>query len=260
MSKPKSKSPKITFHNSKSGQSGPAKPPLSGKKRTVLAIGDMHHPFAHPDTLAFLKAVYKSEKCDTVVCMGDEIDAHSYSHYPNEPDADGPSTELAKAIEQLIPFYKEFPEVLVCESNHTVRPWKKARLAGLPKAFLREVETVLNAPDGWKWARNHTIDGVLYTHGDNGKSGQYAHIHYMRQTKRSVVIGHIHGYAGVNYEGHNFAMNVGCLIHEEAYAFRYASGLLLPVNLGVGVVYEGKEARFFPMHLNSKGRWIGRVL
>lgn len=228
-------------------------------QRRVLVIPDMHHPFCHPDTLEFLKAVRSAYKTDTVVCLGDEIDACAFSRYPMNPDGMTAGKELAAAIEHLRPFYREFPGVLVCESNHTIRPWKKAFDAGLPAAFLPTVSKILDAPDGWVWKMRHEVDGVLYTHGDNGKSGQYAAANYMKQAKQSVVIGHVHAYASVFYEGAQFGMNTGCLIDKDAYCFHYAKGALLDVNIGCGVVLEGKQAHFIPMLMDDNKRWIGKL-
>ena len=225
----------------------------------VLVIPDMHHPFCHPDTLAFLRAVRAKYHPNKFVCLGDEVDFHSFSRYIPDPDGHSPGKELAKSIEALTPFYIEFPEMLVCESNHTVRPLKKMFDAGLPAAFLPTYSKMLNAPDGWRWAKKHEVDGVLYVHGDNGKSGQYAAVNYMKQAKQPVVIGHIHAYASVFYEGSHFAMNAGCLIDKEAYAFKYAKGALLDVSLGCGIVVNGKHAFFIPMHLDQNNRWTGSL-
>jgi hypothetical protein len=219
----------------------------------------MHHPFAHPDALPFLQAVRHSRRPDTFLCLGDEIDAHAFSKYPMDPDGMTAGQELQKAIESLAPFYREFPEMLVCESNHTIRPWKRAFEAGLPAAFLPTYSKILNSPDGWRWAPRHEIDGVLYIHGDSGRSGQFAHLHYMKQAKKPVVIGHIHGFAGVNYEYEHFAVNAGCLIDEAAYCFKYARNMLVKVNLGCAVIYEGKYAEFIPMRTDAHARWIGRL-
>jgi hypothetical protein len=224
---------------------------------TVLVIPDLHIPFNHIDALDFLKAVKDKYHPTQFVCLGDEIDAASFSRYTPDPDGMTPGQELAKAIEGLVPFYLEFPNMLVCESNHTVRPWKKAFDAGLPASFLPSIAKILNAPDGWQWASRWEIDGVLYIHGDNGKSGQYAAVNYMKSAKQSVVIGHIHSYASVFYEGNDFAMNTGCLIDHTAFCFKYAKNMLTRVNLGCGIVIDGKEAHFIPMRLNPQGRWQG---
>lgn len=229
------------------------------KYSTTLAIPDLHCPFHHQDALEFLKAVRNRFKPTTVVCLGDEIDAHALSRYPKDPDGMAAGEEVSKAREALYPFYKEFPEVLVCESNHTVRGHKIAFGSGIPSAFLRTIEQILNVPDGWKYANKHEVDGVLYIHGDSGKSGCYAHVNYMRAFKQSIVIGHIHSYAGVNYEGTLFGMNSGCLIDSDAYCFKYAKNMPIPVNLGCGIIIDGKEAHFIPMHLDGHKRWTGKL-
>lgn len=225
----------------------------------VLVIPDMHHPWCHPDALAFLRLVRDTYNITHVVCLGDEIDAAGYSRYPKDPDAPSAGKEMEEAIASLDPFYREFPDVMVCESNHTVRPWKKAFEAGLPASFLPTISRVLRAPDGWVWRKHWEIDGVFYHHGDMGVSGPTAHLMLMKKLKQSVVIGHIHSYAGVNYEGTYFAMNTGCLIDPDAICFKYAKNLPIPVNLGCGIIINGKQAHFIPMHTNAEGRWTGRL-
>jgi hypothetical protein len=226
---------------------------------TVLAIPDMHHPFCHPDALAFLQLVRRTYQPTKIVCLGDEVDFHALSKYPKDPNGLSPGGELSRAIEALIPFYREFPEVLVCESNHTVRGHKLAFQAGIPQAFLAHISAVLNAPDGWKWASSWEIDGVRYFHGDAGRSGQYAHLAYLKAFKQPVVIGHIHSYGGVNFEGNHFAVNSGCLIDEAAYCFAYAKNMPIRPSLGCTIVSGGKSAHFIPMLLDSNQRWIGRL-
>lgn len=234
-------------------------PVTKPKESVVLAIPDMHHPFCHPDALAFLIHIRDRFRPTTVVCLGDEIDAHALSRYMPDPDGMSPGKELEAAIEGLIPFYREFPNVLVCESNHTVRPWKKAFDIGLPAAFLPSFSKLLNAPDGWVWKNRHTVDGVVYIHGDAGKSGAYAHQNYVKAFKKSVVIGHIHGHAGVQYDGSLFGMNTGCLIDADAYAFKYAKNMPTGVNLGCGLIVNGEVAYFLPMRTDENGMWIGRL-
>lgn len=224
----------------------------------VLVIPDMHHPFAHPDTLAFLKAVRDKYSPTKFVCLGDEIDACAFSKYPKDPDGLAPGLEITRAREALIPFYLEFPEMLICESNHTVRPWKMAFQSGLPASFLPTYATFLNAPDGWQWAHNHVIDGVRYIHGE-GRSGFNAHIQFMRGYKQSVVIGHIHSYAAVSHEGGLFAVNSGCLIDKQAYCFKYAKNMPIEISLGCSIVHKGKRAEFIPLICDDAGRWVGEL-
>lgn len=225
----------------------------------VLVIPDMHHPWCHPDALEFLKAVRSLHKPTHIVCLGDEIDAMAYSRYPKDPDAPSAGKELEEAIASLEPFYREFPNVMVCESNHTIRPWKKAFEAGLPASFLPTISKVLRAPDGWIWRNHWELDGVFYHHGDMGVSGFSAHMLLVRKRKQNSVIGHLHSFAGVNYEGPYFGMNTGCLIDTAAICFKYAKNLPIPVSLGCGIVIGGRQAHFIPMMTGEDGRWINRL-
>jgi len=55
------------------------------KTKTVLVISDLQYPFAHKDSLAFLKAVNRKYKCNEVVCIGDEVDMHAISDWGHVP-------------------------------------------------------------------------------------------------------------------------------------------------------------------------------
>ena len=48
--------------------------PLVDKNDRILFISDMHIPYHHPDTFAFLAAAKKKYKPTRVVCVGDEVD------------------------------------------------------------------------------------------------------------------------------------------------------------------------------------------
>jgi hypothetical protein len=115
-------------------------------KSIVLAIPDMHHPFCHPDALDFLKAVKRRFQPNVCVCLGDECDFAAFSRFIPDPDGMSPGKELERAIESLIPFYLEFPDMMVCESNHTVRPWS-AHINRLVKSGLRR-GTVYSSGNG----------------------------------------------------------------------------------------------------------------
>jgi hypothetical protein len=225
----------------------------------VLAIPDLHCPFEHPHALLFLQAVRAKYSPTHIICLGDEVDFHAMSRYDHDPNGLSAGNELKQAKEHLIPFYKEFPEVMVCESNHTIRGHKLAFGSGLPSAFLNHIATILSAPDGWKWANHWIIDGVRYFHGDAGRSGQYAHMQYLKMFKQSLIHGHIHSFAGVNYEGHHFGGNAGCLINEDAYAFAYGKHFPIRPSLGCMMVFGGHRATFIPMITDINGNWVGSL-
>lgn len=227
-------------------------------KEVVLAIGDLHAPFEHPDALEFLRWVKKKYQPTRVVCMGDEIDAHALSDYDHDPDGDGPGKELERAIAHLGAFYDEFPKVLVCTSNHTARPFRKAYKHGLPKALFRSYREFLEAPKGWFWEDKFEIDGVVYQHGDPF-TGKDAAIKAAQGNMQSTVIGHVHSFAGIQYNANHkhlyYGFNVGCLIDSKTYAFSYGKNLPNKPIIGAGVINKGVPV-FIPMLMDARGRWI----
>jgi hypothetical protein len=127
----------------------------------VLAVPDLHHPFCHKHALEFVLDVKARFKCDTVVQLGDELDMAALSRYDSDPDGMSAGDELKAAKVSLKPWFKAIPKLKLVESNHTIRPFKKAFSAGIPKAYLKSYSEFLDAPSGWSWEPRLFIDGVM---------------------------------------------------------------------------------------------------
>lgn len=227
----------------------------------VLVIPDLQEPFAHKDALEFVKAVAKKEKPSIFVNIGDEADFHALGDWDHDPDGYSAGDELKECIKKLTKWYQAFPNMLVCTSNHTARPFRRAFKHGIPRAFIRDYHEFLQAPMGWKWADYWEIDNVVYEHGE-GFSGRDAAIKAAQGNMQSTVIGHIHAFAGIQWSANSkhliFGFNAGCLIDRHAYAFRYGAKQKNKPILGVGIVDKGLP-RFIPMQLDGKGRWNGTI-
>jgi hypothetical protein len=234
---------------------------LSKCEKNVMAIGDLHEPFAHPDAPDFLDWIRKKFKPDTFVCLGDEIDGHAMSNYESDPDGFSPGMELDAAIQKLRTYYQMFPRMHVCTSNHTARPFRKAFSSGIPARVLKGYREILDAPAGWEWRDQWRIDGVAYEHGE-GQIGQNAAMRAADGNMCPTVIGHIHSFAGIQYNANAetlyWGFNVGCLINRDAYSFRYGKHFKRKPIIGCGLVERGVP-RFVPMLLDRKGRWIKRT-
>lgn len=227
-------------------------------KEVVLVISDTQEPFAHPDTIAFLRWVKAKYKPTKVVHVGDEMDFAAISNYDHDPDGMSAGLEYERGIEKMQDYYKLFPNVQVCTSNHTARPLRKAFGAGIPKAFLKDYHEFMQAPKGWKWAYQHVIDGVVYEHGE-GFSGYKGALNCAEKNGASTVIGHLHSHAGILYSANAkdiiYGFNVGCLIDKDAYAFAYGKSMRHKPLLGVGIVDKGVPM-WVPMLLSKSGRWV----
>lgn len=217
---------------------------------TTLVIPDFHAPFGHKDAICFLKELKRKYKPDIIVNLGDEVDQHALGDWGQDPDGLGAGAELEAAIIQLQGLYKLFPKMLVCESNHGKRPFRRAFKAGLPRAYMKAYREFLSAPQGWVWADDHVVDGVIYQHGE-GYSGRDGAIKAALANRRSTVIGHLHSWGGVQYSATKrdiiFGGNAGCLIDETAYAFKYAKTYPHKPTLGAMVVINGTAAHFVPL-------------
>jgi hypothetical protein len=217
---------------------------------TVGIIGDMHHPFCHPNYLEFVRDTFRKYGVTKAVCAGDEWDNCALSEYDDDPDGLSPGDERMAALESIQPWYKAFPKLEVMESNHGLRPFKKAMRAGIPRAYLRGYREFMQAPIGWQWHKRLIIKNVLYIHGEP-HNGQLAAINAAKANRISTVIGHVHSYGGCLYSRTNkdeiFGLNVGCGIEQNAYAFQYADSMPARPTLGVGIVRQGKEAIYVPM-------------
>lgn len=226
----------------------------------VLVISDLQCPFDHDDYLPFLLKVYKHYKCDSVLCIGDELDQHALGDYGADPDGYSAGHELTKAIERLSRYYKAFPEVKLCESNHQARIFKRAFKSGIPIKYMKDFKEVIEAPDKWKWAHEWEIDGVRYIHGC-GYTGTLGALNAAKDSLQSCVIGHLHSDAGILFYSNGkevlFGMNVGSGIDQKAYAFNYAKHSRRKTILSCGVVLDGHP---FLIHMKTRaGRWTGEL-
>jgi hypothetical protein len=229
---------------------------------TTGFISDIHAPYEHRDALSFIKETFKHYKVNEYVCAGDEADQHSMSpNHLHDPDGQSPGDERERALEHLRPWYRAFPHMKVCTSNHGARPFRRAFQFGIPSAYLRSYAEFMEAPGGWGWRDSWEIDGVTYLHGE-GYSGPLGALKCAQAHMAPVVIGHLHSYAGVLFNAnpkHLFwGLNAGCLIDRHALAFAYAKNSPAKPILGCGIVRD-RIPTFVPMNLTKNGRWDGEL-
>jgi len=227
------------------------------KRSVILAIPDLHIPFEHKDSYRFLKEIKDHYKPTKIICLGDLEDWHGISFHDKDPDGYSAGHEYQLLLKKVQPYFKLFPELLMCTSNHGALPFRKAFAYGLPSQLIKSYRDILMAPNDWRWADHWEVDGVIYEHGDpfSGKDGA---IRCAEQNMQSTVIGHIHSFAGIQYSANSkhliFGFNVGCLIDKDAYAFAYAKKIKRKPILGCGII-TGGIPQFIPMKLNISGRW-----
>lgn len=231
------------------------------KNQTILVLSDMHHPYAHPDTVPFLKALKSKYKPTDVVCIGDEADFHDASFHDSDPDLDSAGVELEKAIKGLQPIFKLFPKVTVVESNHGSMVLRKALVGKIPRKAIKSYNEILDAPKGWKWVFDTIIQTplgpVYFCHGKSAAAGRLA-----SQYGMSCVQGHYHEKAQISYistpERLMFDAHTGCLADDKSLALGYNK--VNPKRPIVSIlVIENGIPHIVPMVLGKNGRWIKRL-
>jgi len=231
------------------------------KAKSILVISDMHHPYSHPDTVAFLTACKKKFNPDTVIYIGDEVDAHALSYHESNPDLPSAGDELEKAIAALKPIYKLFPRVTVVESNHGSMVLRKAMTGGIPRKALKSYNDTLDAPKGWKWVDDVTVGTelgpVYFCHGKTTVAGKLASLYGC-----STVQGHFHEKSQVTYistpERLMFDMHTGCLADDHSLALQYNKINPKRPIVSIAVIINGVP-QIVPMHLKKNHRWTGKL-
>lgn len=229
--------------------------------KSIIVISDMHHPYSHPDTYKFLKAIKAKFKPDKVVCIGDEVDFHDLSYHESDPDLDASGVELEKAIKGLKPIYKLFPKCTVIESNHGSMVLRQAKSSKIPRKAIKSYNDILDAPKGWHWVFDAIVDTKLgpiyFCHGKTTTPGRLA-----SQYGMSCIQGHYHEKAQIMYistpERLMFDAHTGCLADDKSLALGYNKINPKRPIVSIIVIINGIP-QIVPMVLNRKGRWVGSL-
>jgi predicted phosphodiesterase len=224
--------------------------------RTIGIIGDTHLPFMKDGYLEFCQQTFNTFSVDEVIHIGDEVDNSAISYHEKQTGMPNADSEMDQAMRDMKRFYRAFPDVKVCVGNHSALPFRKATTAGIPTKMLKTYEDMWEAPKGWKWELNFTIDEVLYTHGI-GAGGQNGALKLAMKQRQSTVIGHSHAFGGVgfsaSYRDLIWGMNVGCGVDIDHLAMSYGKDFASKPTLGCGIVADdGRTPLFIPMPLGDK--------
>lgn len=148
---------------------------ILGKAKRFLIISDMHIPYHHRDSFAFLKALHQKYHFTDILCVGDLYDHHAGSYHESEPDAHSPELEyeLTKMYAQELQTI--FPKMVITEGNHCAIPKRKLKSAGLPPTMLGDMNKLYDTATTWVWCQEHWFDScggqpMLVTMKTNSKN------------------------------------------------------------------------------------------
>lgn len=226
----------------------------------ILLISDLHIPYHHQDAIAFLLHLKEKYKPTRVICLGDEVDGHALSFHDSDPDLPSAGDEIRQALPVIAELFKIFPKMDILESNHGSLVWRKAKVFGIPKHYIKSYNEVLGVDSGWKWSFDLTVDlpngQKCYMH--HGKTSNI--IQLSQQMGMNATQGHYHETFKIDYWGNStglyWGMQCGCLIDDDKLAFNYNNVNIKRPIVGTGLIIDSMPV-LEPMRLNSEGRWEG---
>lgn len=227
----------------------------------ILLISDLHIPYHHQDAVEFLVHLKEKYNPTRIICLGDEVDGHALSFHDNDPDLPSAGDEIRQALPVIAELFKIFPQMDILESNHGSLVWRKAKVFGIPKHYIKSYNEVLGVDDGWKWSFDLTVDlpngQKCYLH--HGKTSNI--IQLSQQMGMCASSGHYHETFKIDYWGNStglyWGMQCGCLIDDNKLAFNYNNVNIKRPIIGTGLIIDSMPV-LEPMRLDSNGRWIGR--
>jgi len=235
---------------------------MKQKDRRILVISDLHMPYHHKDSLAFLTALKKKFKPTRIINIGDEVDNHGLSFHDSDPDLMSPGDELIAAQKGCQQLESIFPLMDLVHSNHGSLSYRRAKAKGIPRHFLKDYNEILKIGSGWKWQEEILVNidnkaPILFRHQFLANT-----LNNAQQMGCSIVQGHHHSRFEIQYTSSptslHWGMTVGCLIDTKALAFEYSKLQVKRPILGVGFIDEGMPL-LFPMILDNNARWTGEL-
>ena len=231
------------------------------KNNRILVISDLHIPFHHKDAFKFLRYIKKHFKPTRVINIGDEVDNHGISFHKSDPDLMSAGDELIASQKYCKELEKIFPEMDLVHSNHGSLAYRRGKVDGIPRHFLKDYNEVLGVGEGWKWhdeilIKTNLDNHIIFRHQFSANVLKSA-----EQMGCCCVQGHYHSKFEISYTSSprrlNWGMTVGCLIDTKALAFEYNKIQLKRPILGVGLIENGIP-RLAPMIVDKESNWIGK--
>lgn len=225
----------------------------------VLLISDLHVPYHHQDAIAFLTHLKQKYNPTRVICLGDEVDGAALSFHDHDPDLPSAGDEIRQSLPIIAELFKLFPKMDILESNHGSLVWRKAKVFGIPKHYIKSYNEVLGVDSGWKWSFDLTVDlpngQKCYMH--HGKTSNI--IQLSQQMGMNATQGHYHETFKIDYWGNStglyWGMQCGCLIDDNKLAFNYNNVNIKRPILGTGLIIDSMPV-LEPMVVGKNARWI----
>ena len=171
------------------------------KNRRILVLADVHCPYH--DLNALQEAIVKGQEfgADTVILLGDLMDFHRISKYPNEPDTLSFVDECHVGSQLVFGLRESFrdADMYYIEGNHEVRlqNYVKSHASELSGLSGLEMESLLDLhAQEVQWIQNGFIHcgdmTFLHGHEMRGVGGVNPSRKLFNKMKKSAICGHLH--------------------------------------------------------------------
>ena len=231
--------------------------------KSVLIISDTHIPYHVPELIPYLKLLKKKYNPDKIIHIGDELDKHALSMWDSDPDLPSAGDELRISKKYIWELKKIFPEMTLLHSNHSSLIYRRALKHGMPRAYLRSYNEFLQVDKKWKWVDDLNLtlsDGTecYFVHGMASEGIKLA-----MQYGKNVCQFHFHSKFQIQYFSNPdnlvWSLQCGCLTKQSKLNFLYSKNHRLRFVIGTGAIING-QPRLYPMVLDKKGDWIGKIV
>lgn len=226
--------------------------PTLAQSRRILAIGDLHYPFADLKAVEWAVELAKELKPDLIVQVGDAYDMLSWGSFPKSQNYFTPKQEIETAFEGLGKFWSDMQaaapqaECVLMHGNHTIRPLKQI----LDKApalevfiSMRQWFTFPNVKFIEDHREEYKVGDIAFLHGYRSRLGD--HRDFMLS---NCVTGHTHrgGVVFRQIQGKQlWELNCGYLGAPESKGFSYTPQRTVEWTRGVGFI-DHLGPRFIP--------------
>ncbi len=225
----------------------------------LIAIPDLHFPWAHQRAVAWTIAEIKKYRPRYVVQLGDLLDQYCFSSFARNPNLMTPKEEMDRGLAQARKMWSEIVRVtpgdcqlIQLAGNHDARIHKRIA-ERLPELQGQVTMNHLEFPGVKTYADDReyldlTLDSgakVTVVHGWLGKAG--AHMQYFNS---SVVFGHLHR-PSILFDPQPrgrplFELNAGYLGDPHAPVFNYGATKRKKWQVGYGRIDAGGTPVFVP--------------
>ena len=215
------------------------------KERTTLKTATAEDiPYSGTVYCVTVKSGMIVVRQDGHVSVSGNCDKHAMSYHESNPDLYSAGHELEAAKKVIKQLHTLFPEMDIMESNHGSLHLRKALTHGIPQAYIKSYNDILEVGKGWVW--HHDLISELpngqdcyITHGKNSNG-----LRLSQNMGMNVVQGHHHSEFGIGYWSNPrnlfFAMAVGCLINDKSLAMRYNKLTMKRPIIGTGLIIDSK--------------------